>query len=251
MAETPETPQKPKDRCKVCKKPFISYPMGEKAGFKLIACKACGSVMVDPWITQEELDAYFGQVQPQITHLPEPDEQIETMSQRIRRVTRDAAGKSFVDVAARQGYGVKAAQAEGMKAIGLDPHDFFAKFAQEVYGPDFFKHASLQDYAASDPPKADLIFAIETFCEQSDLEGFTAGLSRLLAPGGSIYIEEADGNNFNLPRNFTDWSYVEPPLNFVYLSKKGLVALLGRHGLKIQKMFFTWKPLMRLIAVKQ
>lgn len=241
----------PKEKCRICRKPLISYPMGEKSGFKFIACKACGSVMVDPWLSQEELDAYFGQVQPQITHLPDPDDQIRTNEKRIRQALRDPKGKRFVDVAARQGYGVRAAREEGMNALGLDPHEFFAKFAQEVYGADSFKHTSPQEYAAGDPPKADLVFAIETFCEQSDLEGFTAALSRLVAPGGSIYIEEADGNHFNLPKAFTEWNYVEPPLNFVYLSKKGLVALLGRHGLRIQKMFFTWKPFMRLIAVKQ
>jgi hypothetical protein len=242
---------KPKDKCKVCKKPFISYSMGDKNGFKLIACKACGSVMVDPWMTQDELDAYFGQVQPQITHLPDPDEEIKRMEDRLRKVVRDPQGKKFVDVAARQGYGVQAARAANMTAIGIDSHDFFAKFAQDIYGPDNFKHVSLQDYAASDPPKADIVFAIETFCEQADLEGFTAGLARLVAPGGSIYIEEVDGNNFNLPRNFTEWSYVEPPLNFVYLSKRGLTSLLNRHGLHVQKMFFTWQPIMRLIAAKQ
>jgi hypothetical protein len=243
--------EKPKDRCRVCRKPLVTYPMGEKNGFKLIACKPCGSVMVDPWMTQEELDAYFGQVQPQITHLPDPDEEIKTMEDRIRKVMRNPEGKRFLEVASRQGYGTLAAKQLGMNALGIDPHDFFAKFAQEVYNPELFKHTSVQEYAASDPPKADLVFAIETFCEQADLEGFTAGLARLVAPGGSIYIEEADGNNFNLPRNFTEWSYVEPPLNFVYLSKRGLTSLLARHGLHIQKMFFTWKPFMRLIAVKQ
>lgn len=243
--------EKPKEKCRVCRKPLVSYPMGEKNGFKLIACKPCGSVMVDPWITQDELDAYFGQVQPQITHLPEPEEQIQTMSERIRRVFRNPEGKRFIDVAARQGYGVAAARQANMTSLGIDPHEFFAKFAQEIYGPEFFRHSSVQDFAASDPPKSDLVFAIETFCEQSDLEGFTAGLARLVAPGGFLYIEEADGNNFNLPRNFIEWSYVEPPLNFVYLSKKGLTTLLARHGLRVQKMFFTWQPIMRLIAVKQ
>lgn len=243
--------EKPKDKCRVCRKPFVSYPMGEKNGFKLIACKPCGSVMVDPWMTQDELDAYFGQVQPQITHLPDPDEQVKTMSDRIRRVFRDPKGKRFVDVAGRQGYGAIAARDAGMNALAIDPHEFFTKFSQDVYPPDLFKNTSAQDYAASDPPKADLVFAIETFCEQSDLEGFTAGLARLVAPGGFLYIEEADGNNFNLPRTFTEWSYVEPPLNFVYLSKRGLTALLSRHGLRVQKMFFTWQPIMRLIAVKQ
>ena len=79
----------------------------------------------DNWAEISQAHGY--QVQPQITHLPEPDEQIDAMTQRLNRVTRDTQGKTFVDVAARQGYGVKAAQMAGMKPLGLDPHDFFAK----------------------------------------------------------------------------------------------------------------------------
>ena len=225
--------------------------MGEKNGFQLISCRACGSVMVDPPMLQSVLDDFFGQIQPQITHLPEPDDEVAEMGQRIRKVVKDPKGKTFLDIGARQGYAVRAAQQAGMTAHGIDRHDFFAKFSQEVYGADMFQHISVQDYAASDPKKSDVIFAIECFCEQTDLEGFTASLARLVAPGGSIYIEEADGNNFNIPRNFPEWIYVDPPLNFIYLSKKGLISLLHRHGLMIQKMFFTWKPIMRLIAVKQ
>ena len=144
-----------------------------------------------------------------------------------------------------------AARNLGMEPLGISSHDFFVKFAQEVYAPDLFKHISLQDYAASDPPKADFILAQETFSEQPDIEGYMAALSRVLAPNGVIYIEEADGNSFNLPKRFAEWAYVEPPLNFVYYSKKGLTAALNRHGLAVQKMFFTWKPMMRMVVGKQ
>jgi SAM-dependent methyltransferase len=242
---------KPKDKCRICKKTMNAYPMGEKRGFKLFGCNGCGSVMVDPWISQEELDTYFGQVQPQITHLPDVDDVVKDMEKRIKKVVREPKGKTFLDINCRQGYAVAAARNLGMKALGIDAHEFLFKFATEVYDPDLFKHASVQDYAATDPPKADVVFSIETFCEQPDIEGFTAGLARLVAPGGAVYIEEADGNNFNLPKYFPEWVYVEPPINFVYMSKKGLTSLLARHGLHIQKMFFTWKPMMRLIAGKQ
>lgn len=243
--------EKPKDRCRVCKQPFYRFDMGEKDGFKLVSCKACGSVMVEPPLDQQMLDKFFGEIQPQITHMPEPDDEIEAMEKRLAKVVKNPAGKTFLDVGARHGYAVMAAKKAGMAAHGIDSHDFFANFARDVYGTELFQHMSAQEYAATDPKKADVVFALECFAEQTDLDAFTAGLARLVAPGGSIYIEEADGNNFNLPRNFTDWAYVEPPLNFVYLSKKGLSALLHRHGLIIQKMFFTWKPIMRLIASRQ
>lgn len=237
--------------CLICKKPFFPYPMGEKNGCILHACKNCGSVMTEPLITRDELEAYFASIDPQITHVPDPAREIIDMKDRIVKISPELKGKRFLDVAARQGYAIKAAHLQGMKVYGIDAHDFFIRFAQEKYPPDLFQNISVQDYAATDPEKYDIAFALETFCEQPDPEGFVAGLARLVKPGGLLYIEEVDGNSFNLPRNFANWSYVDPPLNFLYMSKRGMEAILNRHGFQIQKMFFTWRPLMRLIAVRQ
>ncbi|HYD19241.1 MAG TPA: class I SAM-dependent methyltransferase [Patescibacteria group bacterium] len=237
--------------CIICQKPFFPYPMGEKNGCILHSCKNCGSVMTEPLVTRDELDAYFASIDPQITHVPDPAREIIDMKDRIVKITPELKGKRFLDVAARQGYAIKAAHLQGMKVFGIDSHDFFIRFAQEKYPPDLFKHSTVMDYAAEDPEKYDIVFALETFCEQPDPDAFVAGLSRLMKKGGLLYIEEVDGNSFNLPRNFANWTYVDPPLNFIYMSKKGMEAILNRHGFQIQKMFFTWRPLMRLIAVKQ
>lgn len=238
-------------KCIICRQVFHPYPMGEKNGTMLMACKACGTVMTEPFVTQDELDAYFASVDPQITHVPDPAGEIIDMKDRIVKMGRDLKGKRFIDVGARQGYAVKAANLLGMKPYGIDSHEFFTRFAQEKYPPELFQHSSLADYAATDPEKYDIGFALECFCEQPDPDAFTAGLARVMKPGGKVYIEEVDGNSFNLPRNFANWAYVDPPINFLYLSKKGMEALLTRHGFIIQKMFFTWRPLMRLIAVKR
>lgn len=239
------------ETCRICLKPFEPYPMGEKNGCILLACSSCGSVMTDPYITQEELDIFFGEIAPQVTHVPDPAREIIDMKNRIYKVSKDVEGKRFLDVSCRQGYAVKAAHLQGMKPFGIDSHEFFINFAQEKYPPDLFRHTTVQDFAASDPEKFDMCFALETFCEQPDPDGFVEGLSRVIKPGGLLYIEEVDGNSFNLPRNFANWAYVDPPLNFLYISKVGMESILTRHGFRIQKIFFTWRPIQRLIAVRQ
>ncbi|MDE1151262.1 MAG: methyltransferase domain-containing protein [Micavibrio sp.] len=240
-------------KCIICRQTFHPYPMGEKNGTILLSCKACGTVMTEPLVTKDELDAYFASIDPQITHVPDPAREIVDMKNRIMRLGKDATakGKRIIDVAARQGYAIKAAHLLGMKPYGIDSHEFFTRFAQEKYPPELFQNISVMEYADASPEKYDCGIAIEAFCEQPDPDAFVAGLARIIKPGGTMYIEEVDGNNFNLPRNFANWSYVDPPLNFLYLSKKGMEALLARHGFAIQKMFFTWRPMMRFIAVRR
>jgi len=236
--------------CRICLQPFHEYAMGEKDGYTLVACRACGSVMVEPWLTQGELDTFFGEVQPEIVHTAQPQAEILRLKKLITKVFGPAAGRRFLDISCRQGYAVMAAKELGFDAHGIDPHDFFAAFAKDKYEAALFEHTTVKDYAASGR-QADVIFSVESFCEQVEPEAYMAALAKILAPGGALYLQEPDGNNFSLPRKFARWAFVDPPLNFSYLSKKGMEVLLKRHGLKVKKSLFIWGPFMRLVVVRK
>ncbi len=242
MNELPKT-------CRLCLAPFDGLPMGSKHDYTFFACKACGSIMTNPWPTQKDLDAFFGEIQPEIVHVPNPQGRIYKYQKRIRKVMPESTGKRFLDVAARQGYAVLAARNLGFQAKGIDAHAFFAAFARDKYEPHLVEHETAEA-AAARGEQADLVYVAEGFCEQPDPEAYMAALARLIAPGGKMYIQEPDGNHLRLPANFTRWNFVEPPLNFCYPSRKGMEALLGRHGLKVEKRFFSWTPFLKFVAVR-
>jgi len=236
------------EKCLLCHKPFFPLPMGERDAYSFQACKECGSVFASPWPAAEELDAFFGEIQPEIVHAPNPRDKVFEARKNISKSTGQYEGLRFLDVCARQGYGVDAAQGLGFKTVhGIDLHPFCIKFLKDKYDPQLFTQSTVQDYAASGE-KADFIYITEGYCEQPDPEGYTAALAKILSPDGKIYIQEPDGNHLRLPTNFAAWAFADPPINFCYPSKKGMEALLGRHGLKISKAFFTWSPFMRLVV---
>lgn len=239
------------DKCIICHQARHVYPMGEKNGYALEACKACGSVMTTPLVTDEQRETYFGEIDPQITHRPDPRNIIERLKSRLRAVVPHPQGKRFLDVGCQNGYAVVAASELGMRPVGIDQHEFFIEFAQAKYPGNTFETARLRDYAAAHPAEADVIYCAENFCIETDIESFTAGLAAALAPKGIIYIEEPDGNHLNIPRNFANWPVVYPPINFIFLSKRGMAALLKRHGLAICRKFFSWRPFMRLIVTRK
>lgn len=234
-------------KCPVCDKTFYPYPMGTRDEFQFVGCKTCGTVFTEPAVTPELLAKFFGDIQPEAVHLPNPDLEIGNIQKTLLKLGVNLKDKTFLDVCARQGYAVMAAKQLGMRASGIDSHDFFTTFAKAKYGEALFSHATLQEYAASGK-KADVIYLNEAFCEQTDPAGFTEALAKTLNVGGIAYVDEVDGNSFNVPKNFPSWNFVDPPLNFLYLSKKGMEALLTRHGLKIRKSFFCWAPRQRLIV---
>lgn len=234
--------------CRFCRKPLFEFPMGEKNGYRFTACKTCGSVWAEPWPTVEVLDKFFGDIQPEIVHMRNPQGQIINAKQIIAKAWRDYPGKRFLDVSCRQGYGAFGAKELGFAQVrGIDSHAFYIAFAKDKYDPHLFEHVTVENYAERGE-QADFILSLESFCEQTDPEKYAAALKKILAPGGKIYIQEPDGNHARLPTNFASWPFVDPPLNFSYPSKKGLEYVLWRNGLKIERKFFSWAPFMKLVV---
>lgn len=236
-----------KETCRFCKKPFYPMPMGEKNDYALVACRACGSVMTQKPITTEEREQFFADIQPQITHVPNPVGEIATLTRTIRKLMPDGQGKKFLDVNCRNGYAVMAAKELGFVARGIDPHDFFINFAQSKYDAARFENKTVIA-AAADGEKADFIFVREGFSEQIDPDAYAAALAKILNPGGVIYIEEPNGNHFNTPRYFAGWPAVFPPMNFNYFSAAALKFILKRNGIAVKKAPFSWNPVIKFIA---
>lgn len=241
----------PKDKCPICQKDFVPYPMGEKNDYTLVACRVCGSVMVSPWMTDERREQYFGEIEPQITHTPNPEGDIAARKKAILRAMPNPAGKKFLDICSQNGYAVIAAKQLGMKAHGIDEHEFFVEFARSKFGKDLFDHISAKEFAEAHAGEYDFIYALEAFSLQTHPDDLAAAMAKLLAPGGVIYIEEPDGNHWNLPGKFTVWPLVFPPINFAYLSRKGLAALLKRHGLAVKKNFWSWQPFSKFVVKRK
>ena len=238
--------------CIVCHGNFNPYAIGDKDGYRFISCRACGSVITDPWPTQDALEKYYGDIQPEAVHAANPEGLIISTTKILGKVLPEpAADKAMLlDINAQRGYNTAAARKLGWKAVGLNTHEFLHRFAADNYGENNFVHSDLVSFAAQTTEKFNVIIAINALSEARDLDAFAAALASLLAPGGMIYLEEPDGNHFNTPRDFAGWSMVEPPITCAILSKKGMVKLLARHGLGIKQTFFSWlRPVVRAHVV--
>lgn len=206
--------------------------------------------MTDPWPTQDMLDKFIGDIQPEAVHATNHENIIVSIGKTLQKdLPAPAAGKDrLLDVNAQRGYAVTAAMKLGWKATGLNAQEFLHRFAAATYGANNFVHSDAAAYAASTTDKFDVIIATLGFSEARDLDAFTKALASLLAPGGVIYIEDADGNHFNTPRDVGGWGVIDPPITCATLSKKGLGKLLARHGLGVKKAFFTWRPFIRALV---
>ena len=160
----------------------------------------------------------------------------------------DPKGKKFLDICSQNGYAVMAAKQLGMDAHGIDEHEFFVDFARSKFGEGLFDNASAIEFALTHQAEYDFIFGLEAFSLQTHPDSLVVAMAKMLKPDGIIYLEEPDGNHWNLPRKFSLWPLVFPPINLVYLSKKGLANLLKQHGLVATKAFWSWHPFSKFVV---
>src|SRR5690349_10421990 len=104
-------------RCRICQKPFNEYQLGQKNAYSLVACQDCGSISAEPWPTPEVVTKAYGDIQPEVVHVPYPDAEIKHRKKLFAGIMPGSGhGKKFLDVACRQGYGVLAAKELGFEA---------------------------------------------------------------------------------------------------------------------------------------
>ncbi|MES1179603.1 MAG: class I SAM-dependent methyltransferase, partial [Hyphomicrobium sp.] len=136
-----------------------------------------------------------------------------------------------VEVASNDGYLLQYFKMAGIPVLGIEPAANCADVATRERGIPtlvrFFGTATAAELAAS--KQADLIVANNVLAHVPDINDFTAGLGRLLAPGGVITLEFPHLLQL-IERCYFDTIYHE---HYSYLSLLAVDRLLTKHGLTV------------------
>ena len=235
--------------CRACEGK-ISQPIGSKNGFTFHCCGGCGTVTVSPFPTLAELEAFYKSYAGTTDYTKKEKRKIQRSTKRIRRLKGYTKGRAFLDVGCNYGFAVVAAHALGFDAHGIDVDSTAIASNQQRYeGRGSFTHVPVQDYAASGK-KADVIYTSEVIEHVPDPDSFVAAMSKILNAGGVLYLTTPDASHVRVPKDFATWDQVIPPEHLTYFTRKGMKALLERHGFKSVKFGFNLKPGLRVIASK-
>lgn len=247
-ADTTAEEELPLSFCHACMTPFEDYYyLGEKYGFTLVGCLKCGSAVADPYPNPEFMEKFHEKYNEKLIPPSNVERETKRHEKRIRGLMELTKGTDFLGVGCGFGYSVIAAASLDLDAFGIDTREQPIKTAKKSLSKDHFEQTTLEKYAKKGE-QVDIVY-IEHGLEQSvDPNAFIEALKKILKPGGVVYLETPDGNHFMIPSNFARWKVVAPPAILHYFSRKGVETLLERHGLKVEKFFFSLRPRMRLIA---
>lgn len=141
-------------------------------------------------------------------------------------------GSSVVEIASNDGYLLRHYAGQGVPVLGIEPAVEIARLARERHGiptlAEFFDERLATELVAAGT-RADVLHAHNVLAHVPDLDGFVAGMARLLAPTGIAVVEVPYAKDL-LDRVEFDTIYHE---HLCYFTLTPLVRLLARHGLAV------------------
>lgn len=214
-----------------------SDPWGAENGYQAVSCRQCGLLYVNPRPSGDTISeaTRIGMHQTEAGQLnlvaKRSPHRIAAFSDRIRTMFRGeiAAGKPmrWLDVGAGYGETVEAAIAAlppGSEVLGVEPMQPKVKAAQALGLP--IVEAPLDSL----PGGYDVISLINVFSHIPDFRDFGAQITRLLVPGGSVWIET--GNVANVSRSdYPDRLYL--PDHLVFAGPEQMTRILTDLGLTV------------------
>ena len=148
--------------------------------------------------------------------------------------SRDLDRSSLVvEVASNDGYLLRFYREAGIPVLGIEPAGNVARVAREEHGIptlcEFFD-VELADRLVADGKQADVLHAHNVLAHVADLNGFVAGIERVVKPGGVAVVEVPYVKDM-LDRCEFDTVYHE---HLCYFSATSLHDLLRRNALAVE-----------------
>lgn len=237
------------ERCRACGD-AANLPVGTSNGFDLVECATCGTILVAPFPSQEELNKIYEDYEMNMGYRPKRDKKIARSTKRLKSFVAKGPGKRLIDVGCNMGYTVAAGQNLGLEAYGIDVDSGSIAEAKKEFGEDNFDCIDVRDFAKKGE-KFDLIYTSEVIEHVADPEGFVEALAEIANPGAVIYLTTPDAKHFAVPRDFTSWENVKPPIHILYFTRRGLTKLFETRGFGDIRFRFNMKPGIRMLAKRQ
>lgn len=203
------------------------------AGYRVVACRACGMVYADAIPGQAAFDRYYRECSryEDGTRLGLPG---PVNRERFRAIAGELAGQlrrrdlSVAEMGASTGGLLAELKALGFgKLLAVDPADACVRAARELHGLEAAAGTAFDPLPGS---PHDLVIAVGVLEHLRDLDRALDNLATGLAPDGLLYLEVPDLEGFHLTNEAPYQEFSTEHINF--FTRRSLDNLMGCKGFR-------------------
>jgi SAM-dependent methyltransferase len=205
----------------------------EKNGFRIVRCRACTLVYVNPRLTMPALTAlYQGQViSPTDYYVRTEREDARSFTARVRLIERHRAVGTLLDLGCGPGTFSQAARARGWRTRGLDLNAASVERCRAL-GLDVVCGAFPN--SAFGGATFDVVVMNDFLEHLTDPAGAIAAARELLAPDGILFVTTPNIGSIMARLTGARWLHLKPNEHLVYFDPRTIRAFLDRAGFRIE-----------------
>jgi SAM-dependent methyltransferase len=236
--------------CPLCHGPEAA-PVGVKNGYEIVRCHGCGLHYVRNMPTPEALAAYYAAYHGNLKNIRNAARKVSRWRRRLWPIKWLAHGREFLEIGCNTGFAVEAARRLGFHASGFDLSTEAIAYAQQTFPDCAFGHGTAETAAAAGR-RYDVVLCSEVIEHHAVLDGFAAALSKLVTPGGLLYLTTPDTGHFRTPRDLLSWKEICPPHHLIWFNRDQMLRFVEAAGFRVMLfMPVLHKPNLRVIARRQ
>ena len=250
MAHKPKTSKSAPEKwqqipCPICGSGTFTH-LFTKDHEPFVKCNDCDLVLINPRpVFQQVLMTYDHAYSEYYAN--KAIKKLRRFRRWVYRAKKLVSKGRWLDVGCSIGLVVKVANEAGFEGYGVDLEEWGVAYAR-----NHLKLPNIQQGFLEDQNYPDSFFSVISLYDViehvPDLNLLVKELKRILATDGIINIITPDIGHWRVPRNLASWNDIKPSEHLYYFSKHTLSLLLEKHGLRILKTRFHFKPSMRVYA---
>jgi 2-polyprenyl-3-methyl-5-hydroxy-6-metoxy-1,4-benzoquinol methylase len=175
------------------------------------------------------------------------DSKMRRSRRRVARLARRMPGKRLLDVGSNIGCLVAAGAERGLDAVGLEINPALVEHARKAYPQGRFVAGTIED---CDFPDAsfDGVYCSEVIEHVPDNNSFVAGIARVLAPGGILFLTTPGLHEYTRGGDAGAWPDFGAPDHKLYHTRESMRRLLMAHGFDRVSFVYSFGKGLKLFA---
>jgi len=195
---------------------------------RIVRCKACGLVFVNPRPTHERLLAGYSAC-VDASYLEESSSRSINAHLSLRTIAKHARAGRLLDVGCATGYFLNAARVD-FEVVGLEPCEWACRICRDRFKLEAYPETLQADRFA--PESFDVVTLIDVLEHLADPKAAVLRAARLLKPGGLLYIVTPDIESLSAKLLRGYWWGLRPA-HMHYFSPATLECLLAEASARI------------------
>ncbi len=212
------------------------------AAFELMKCRSCNMKWHRHILDDEGLYTLYGEWADagqarrfEAAHAPDKHDRTAQLAQmaklilRLRHLTgNDRAAPRLMDFGCGDGDLLRVARTFGMNATGVD---MSASRSEAARREGLVIHPDLETLDKTEQAPFDAIVMSQVLEHLAEPDAFLGSMRARLRPGGILFVAVPDTEGVEVPRNFHEFTLVQPVEHINAFTPSSLRAIAARHGL--------------------